>query len=83
MQELTYERGVEDFTYACGTGTGSMVLTLMLKGLCSGQDVRVTVPGGLLRITIDHDCESIRNIFLTGPTNLVCIGEVKDEDLPL
>ena len=83
IQELTYERGVEDFTYACGTGTGSMVLTLMLKGLCSGQDVRVTVPGGLLRITIDRDCETIRNIYLTGPTNLVCVGEIRDEDLVL
>ena len=83
IQELTYERGVEDFTYACGTGTGSMVLTLMLKGLCSGQDVRVTVPGGLLRITIDHDCEAIRNIYLTGPTNLVCVGEIRDEDLAI
>ena len=83
VRELTYERGVEDFTYACGTGTGSTVLTLMLRGLCSGQDVHVTVPGGLLRITIDHDCETIRGIYLTGPTNLVCTGEVRDEDLPV
>ena len=83
VRELTYERGVEDFTYACGTGTGSMVLTLMRKGLVSGQDVRVTVPGGLLRITIDHDCETLRGIYLTGPTNLVCVGEVRDEELSL
>ena len=81
--ELTYERGVEDFTYACGTGTGSMVLALTLRGLVSGEDVKVTVPGGLLRITVDRDCCSIRNLYLTGPTNMVCRGEVTDEDLSL
>ena len=82
VTELTYERGVEDFTYACGTGTGATVLALTLKGLVSGEDVRVTVPGGLLRVTIDRDCEQVvKAIWLTGPTNLVCEGEVTDEDL--
>ena len=79
--ELTYERGVEDFTYACGTGTGSMVLILTQKGLVSGEDVKVTVPGGLLRITVDRDCCTVRNLFLTGPTNIVCQGQVTDEEL--
>ena len=79
--ELTYERGVEDFTYACGTGTGSMVLILTGKGRVSGEDVRVKVPGGLLRLTVDRDCGGVRGLYLTGPTNMVCRGEVTDEDL--
>ena len=79
--ELTYERGVEDFTYACGTGTGSTVLALTLMGKVSGEDVAVAVPGGELRVTIDRDNGSIRNIWLTGPTNIVCEGEVRDEYL--
>ena len=83
ITELTYERGVEDFTYACGTGTGATVLALTLKGLVSGEDVRVSVPGGLLRVTIDRDCERVKAIWLTGPTNFVCEGEVTDEDLRL
>lgn len=81
ITELTYERGVEDFTYACGTGTGSVVLALTLMGKVSGQDVTVSVPGGELRVTIDRDCETVKAIWLTGPTNLVCEGEVQDEDL--
>ena len=78
---LTYERGVEDFTYACGTGTGSTVLALTLLGKVSGEDTAVTSPGGTLRVTVDRAGERIENLWLTGPTNLVCEGEVLDEDL--
>lgn len=78
---LTYERGVEDFTYACGTGSGSTVLALTLLGKVSGKDVAVSVPGGTLRVTVDRDGGCIQNLWLTGPTNIVCEGEVRDEDL--
>ena len=81
ITELTYERGVEDFTYACGTGTGSTVLALTRLGKVSGEDVAVTVPGGELRVTVDREGDQIRNLWLTGPTNIVCEGEVRDEDL--
>ena len=81
LVELTYERGVEDFTYACGTGTGATVLALTLMGRVSGRDVAVSVPGGTLRVTIDRDGEAVKAIWLTGPTNIVCEGEVRDEEL--
>ena len=81
--ERTYERGVEDFTYACGTGTGSMVSVLTLKGLVSGKNVRVHMTGGELIIDVDRDGDTVSNIYLTGPTNVVCQGEVTDEDLVL
>ena len=44
--EKTYERGVEDFTLACGTGTGSVVTVLTKRGLVSGKQVQVDMPGG-------------------------------------
>jgi len=81
--ERTFERGVEDFTYACGTGTGSVVLALTLMGKVSGKDVRVSVPGGLLQVTIDHDGDQVNGVYLTGPTNMVCEGQVQDEELQL
>lgn len=81
VYERTFERGVEDFTYACGTGTGSMVAALTLMGKVSGRAVRVDMTGGTLTIDIDREGDRIKNLFLTGPTNIVCKGEVTDETL--
>lgn len=79
----TYERGVEDFTYACGTGTGSVAAVLTLQGKASGRNLRAEVDGGELMVDIDRQGAEIENLFLTGPTNLVAKGTVTDEDLAL
>ncbi len=81
VTELTYERGVEDFTLACGTGSGSVVLALTLLGQVTGQRTAVSVPGGTLYVDVERDGMSIQNLYLTGPTNVVCKGEVTDEEL--
>lgn len=81
--ERTYERGVEDFTYACGTGTGSLVTVLTLLGKVSGKNVKVNMTGGQLIIDVDRRGEVIENLYLTGPTNVVAKGEVTDEELAL
>ncbi len=81
--ERTYERGVEDFTYACGTGTGSLVTVLTKKGQVNGKDVHVFMTGGELIIDINKDGDEIKDLFLTGPTNMVAKGIVTDEDLLL
>ncbi len=75
--EITYERGVEDFTYACGTGTGSVVSILTKRKMASGRNVKVHVKGGLLIIDIDMEGEDIKNLYLTGPTDIVCEGEAR------
>lgn len=80
VRELTYERGVEDFTYACGTGTGSVVTVLTLLGRVSGRRVQVDVPGGQLTVDVVRDGRRVADLFLTGPTNIVCKGEATDED---
>ena len=79
----TFERGVEDFTYACGTGAGSTVTALTLMGLVSGENVRVTMPGGELYVTVEREKGRVVNLWLTGPTNMVCEGEITDEELAL
>mgnify|MGYP000075955757 CR=1 FL=1 len=81
--ERTFERGVEDFTYACGTGTGSVAAALTLQGKVSGHQVKVNMTGGQLIVDVDRVGSTIQNLYLTGPTNIVCKGEVTDEELKL
>lgn len=83
VYERTYERGVEDFTYACGTGTGSMVTVLTLQGKVSGQGVRVEMAGGELIIDVERQGDRVEELFLTGPTNVVARGEILDEELDI
>ena len=81
--ERTFERGVEDFTYACGTGTGSVVTVLTLQGKVSGHRTAVRMTGGELLVDVERDGSRVTDLYLTGPTNIVCKGEVTDEDLSL
>lgn len=74
---VTFERGVEDFTYACGTGTGSTALILKKLGLINGDSVEIRNRGGVLKVELQD------GIYLTGPTNIVAKGEVTDEELTL
>ena len=81
--ERTYERGVEDFTYACGTGTGSVVAVLTLQGKSDGREVHVQMTGGELVVDVEARGGAVEKLLLTGPTNVVARGEVTDEELPL
>lgn len=84
VYERTYERGVEDFTYACGTGTGSVVTVLTLLGKVSGKHVRVDMTGGTLYVDAERNAAGrVTDLYLTGPTNVVCKGEITDENLVL
>ncbi len=78
VKAVTYERGVEDFTLACGTGCGSITTALTLMGLVSGRSVRISMPGGELSVTLTQDSGSVRDIFLTGPTCIVYEGKTMD-----
>ena len=79
VKAVTYERGVEDFTLACGTGCGSIAAVLSLSGHTSGATLTVSMPGGELSVSLTNDAGAIRDICLTGPTCVVLEGEVSDE----
>lgn len=78
IKAVTYERGVEDFTLACGTGCGSIVTALTLMGLVSGENVKVSMPGGELFVTLTREGDSVHDVFLTGPTCVVFEGDTKE-----
>ena len=75
LEAITFERGVEDFTLACGTGCGSIVTALSLRGLVSGKNVRVSMPGGLLSVSLETDGGQVTELMLTGPVKTVFEGE--------
>jgi diaminopimelate epimerase len=78
---LTYERGVENFTLACGTGAGSAALALKCRGAVKGERVLLFAPGGLLVVDVIPKEEGGCALFLTGDTNFVARGEILDDDL--
>ena len=72
---LTFERGVEDFTLACGTGSGSTACVLWKKGLLPGKTLTAHVPGGTLKLTIKGETE-VEKLLLEGPTEVVELLDV-------
>ena len=64
---LTFERGVEDFTLACGTGSASVAVTLYLQGRLPGGRLTVENPGGTLEIVLEGDGQSVTALYLEGP----------------
>ena len=79
--ERTWERGVEDFTYACGTGTGASVYALAESRQC-GDHVQVEMKGGLRIVDIVCVGKKCTDLLLTGPASLVCEGEIFEEAIP-
>lgn len=68
---LTYERGVEDYTLACGTGSASTAVVLWLKGLVPDGKLRVENPGGALVVDIAGENGIVTELTLEGPTEVV------------
>lgn len=77
----TYERGVEDITLACGTGSASTAVALILKGYLKGSKARIIVPGGELFIEVEQVDGKVSKLYLIGDTNIIAEGKVMDEDL--
>ena len=74
----TYERGVEDETYACGTGVTAVALAMAKHNNQTGHiTTPIKVLGGNLNIRFDYDGQTFSNIFLEGPAELVFKGEIE------
>lgn len=74
----TYERGVEDETYACGTGVTAVALSRAVEeNLYGSHRLTIRVPGGTLTVSFTRTGErSFTDIFLNGPAEFVFKGEV-------
>ena len=63
---------------SASTSCGSIVTALALKGLVSGKNVKVSMPGGELFVTLTHESGTAHDVYLTGPTCVVFEGETKE-----
>ena len=70
----TYERGVEDETLACGTGSVASALILGLSGQTTPPVKMRTKSGELLTIYYDVDNDEAQNVYLEGSADIVYEG---------
>jgi diaminopimelate epimerase len=78
----TYERGVEDETYSCGTGVTASALIAGLQGFSGSKNsCHIKTPGGELDVKFDRVLEkNFYNIWLQGPAEMVFKGTIELED---
>ncbi|AKG91038.1 diaminopimelate epimerase [Geoglobus ahangari] len=71
----TYERGVENETLSCGTGSVAVAVVANRLGL-TGRSVDVLTKGGKLKIEIADD-----TVYMTGQASRVADGYINTEEL--
>lgn len=70
----TYERGVEDETLACGTGSSASAIISALVEKCSSPVKVITRSGDELTISFDMSKYDITNVFLEGSVSYTFKG---------
>ena len=70
----TYERGVENETFSCGTGVTAVALAMYHAGNADSRKIQVKTRGGTLEVRFEGDGNGYFNIFLIGPAEHVFKG---------
>jgi len=68
----TYERGVENETYSCGTGAVASAVAFWKKNKISANEIYIRTRGGTLKVS-----RSQNGMFLTGPVHQVFTGKIE------
>ncbi len=71
----TYERGVEDETFACGTGSVAAALVCNYKGLVKPPVTLITKGDEQLIVDFAFGEDKITDLSLTGPAEITYTGE--------
>ena len=73
----TYERGVEDETYSCGTGATAVAIAMNAIGKTNSNHIYLDVEGGKLEVSFEKEDDVYTNVFLKGPATFVFEGEIE------
>lgn len=72
----TYERGVEDETLACGTGSVASAISAYFSGKSDKVTYSVITRGGRLKVSFTPDQGNVyKNVWLEGPVKYVFSGK--------
>ena len=71
----TYERGVEAETLSCGTGAIAVAIAMYYDKLTHESIVNINTKGGILNVCFEEFNGVFRNIWLSGPVNMIYSGE--------
>jgi diaminopimelate epimerase len=77
----TYERGVENETLACGTGSVAAALCSFTGDRKGKNRIRVYTMGGMLEVVFTRAGSTFREIWLIGPAKKVFHGIIETGDL--
>lgn len=72
----TYERGVEDETLSCGTGTVAVALAAALERPELTSPASIQAPGGALKVYFKRSAGGFSDIWLEGPAEKVFEGRI-------
>ena len=78
LKVKTYERGVEDITYACGTGVVAAALIAHAKKWVDSP-VTVETIGGNLKVYFKCENKQYADVHLEGDARVIYKGELSDE----
>jgi len=70
----TYERGVEDETFSCGTGVTAVAIAMFETGKTSENKIQLKTPGGELQVRFEKVGSAYKNVYLEGPAIQVFKG---------
>jgi diaminopimelate epimerase len=69
IKAVTFERGVEDFTLACGTG--AVAVGMVFESIYQKTPVTVQMPGGKIKVKLKE-----KSAIVTGPAEIICEGNL-------
>ncbi len=76
----TYERGVEDETFSCGTGVTAAALVCHYNK-DGYNNIKVKTPGGNLSVSFEKYENTFTNIWLSGPADKVFEGVLEISEM--
>lgn len=73
----TYERGVENETFSCGTGVVASAIVNAIIEKTQENSINIKTLGGTLKVELNRNEKGFDNIWLIGPAEYVFKGQIE------